>query len=137
MIRFKRASDPKWIRRPAVYRSTGRVRSGVAEFKDAETGEKSEVDIGDKYTFDIRVENNGTTYKPAGKIAADAEALRVQIAGKLEARSAGDSAELSGSRCARAAQRQGHTGGRRAGLSFGAHRGFPAGLARVVFDSTR
>lgn len=86
MIRFKRPSDPNWIRRPAVYGSTGRVRSGVAEFKDPETGEKSEVDIGDKYTFDIRVENNGTTYKPAGKNAADAETLRVQIAGKFEAR---------------------------------------------------
>jgi len=87
MIRFKRASDPKWNRRPAVYGSTGRVRAGIAEFKDPETGEKSEVDIGDKFTFDIRVENNGTTYKPAGKIAADAEALRVKIAGKLQARS--------------------------------------------------
>jgi integrase len=87
MIRFKRASDPNWIRRPAVYGSTGRVRPGVAELKDPETGEKSEVDIGEKYTFDIRVENNGTTYKPAGRNAADAEALRVQIAGKSQARS--------------------------------------------------
>ena len=87
MIRFRRPSDPKWIRRPAVYGSTGRVRAGFAEFKDPKTGERSEVDIGDKYTFDIRIENNGTTYKPAGKIAADAEALRIKVAGKNQARS--------------------------------------------------
>ncbi|HEX3893974.1 MAG TPA: site-specific integrase [Terracidiphilus sp.] len=87
MIRFKRDSDPKWLRRPAVYGSTGRVRPGVAQFKDPKTGKKSEVEIGDKYTFDIRIENNGTTYKPAGKIAADAEALRIKIAGKNQARS--------------------------------------------------
>ncbi|HUZ93612.1 MAG TPA: site-specific integrase [Edaphobacter sp.] len=94
MIRFKRASDPKWSRRPAVYGSTGRVRAGIAEFKDPKTGEKSEVNIGDNFTFDIRVEKNGTTYKPAGKIAADAEALRVQIAGKLQARSDSEAAGL-------------------------------------------
>jgi hypothetical protein len=87
MIRFRRPSDPKWIRRPAVYGSTGRVPAGVAEFKNPETGEKSEVNIGDNFTFDIRVENKGTTYKPAGKKAADAEALRVQIAGRPQARS--------------------------------------------------
>lgn len=53
MIRFRRPAHPNWIRRPAVYSSTSRVRAGVAEFKDPETGEKSEVDIGDKFTYDI------------------------------------------------------------------------------------
>lgn len=87
MIRFKRTSDPNWIRRPALYGSTGRVRPGIVELKDPETGAKCEVDVGEKYTFDVRIENNGTTYKPAGKNAANAEALRIQIAGKLQARS--------------------------------------------------
>lgn len=86
MVRFKRPSDSSWIRRPAVYGTTGRVKSGFAEFKDPKTGRKWSEAIGENYTFEIRVEDGGTTYKPAGRKAVDAEAQRLQIAAKLQAR---------------------------------------------------
>ena len=84
MVRFRRPTDPKWIRKPAVYGSTGRVQSGVAEFKDPKTREKLTVEIGENYTFEVRVENNGTAYEPAGRNGSDAEAKRLQIAAKLK-----------------------------------------------------
>jgi len=61
MVRFKRPEDDHWIRKPAVYGTTGRVQSGYAEFKDPKTGNKLAVDIGQNYTFEVRVENDGTT----------------------------------------------------------------------------
>lgn len=85
MVRFKRPTDSGWLRRPAVYGSTGRVVSGMAEFKDSKTGKKWTEKIGENYSFEIRIENNGTTYKPAGKIGADAEAQRVQAAAMFQA----------------------------------------------------
>ena len=94
MVRFKRPSDSNWIRRPAVYGTTGRVRSGFAEFKDSKTGRKSIESVGENFTFEIRVEDGGTTYKPAGKKAADAEAQRLQIAAKLQARIQSEAAGL-------------------------------------------
>lgn len=66
MVRLKRPEDDHWIRKPAVG-STGRVQSGYAEFKDPKTGEKLAVNIGENFTFEVRVENNGTTYEPAGR----------------------------------------------------------------------
>jgi integrase len=86
MVRFKGPSDPTWIRRLAVYGTTGRVCSGFAEFEDPKTGQKSIEAIGENFPFEIRVEDGGTTCKPAGKKAADAEAKRLQIAVKLQAR---------------------------------------------------
>lgn len=53
MVRFKRPSDPNWIRRPAVYGSTGRVRSGFAEFKDRDTRRTWVEEVPDNYTFEI------------------------------------------------------------------------------------
>ena len=87
MIRFRRPTDPKWIRKPAVYGSTGRVQSGFAEFKDPKNaGEKLAVEIGENYTFDVRVENNGATYEPAGRNGSDAEAKRLRIAAKFKSK---------------------------------------------------
>ena len=57
MIRFQRRSDPTWLRRPAAYGSTGRVKSGYAVFKNRETGETWPEAVGDKYTYDIRIED--------------------------------------------------------------------------------
>jgi integrase len=94
MVRFKRPSDPNWIRRPAVYGTTGRVRSGFAEFKDPKTGRKSIEAVGENFTFEIRVEDGRTTYKPAGRKAADAEAQRLQITAKLQARMQSEAAGL-------------------------------------------
>ena len=94
MVRFKRPSYRNWIRRPAVYGTTGRVRSGFAEFKDPRTGQKAIEAIGENFTFEIRVEDGGTTYQPAGKKAADAEAQRLQIAAKLQARMQSEAAGL-------------------------------------------
>jgi integrase len=91
MVRFKRPQDPKWIRKPAVYGSTGRVRSGFAEFKDPETRKKLEVEIGENYTYDIRVENNGTTYEPAGKNGADAEAKRLNAENRFKSKAESES----------------------------------------------
>ena len=86
MVRFEGPSDPTWVRRLAVYGTTGRVCSGFAEFEDPKTGQKSIEAIGENFPFEIRVEEGGTTCKPAGKKAADAEAKRLQIAVKLQAR---------------------------------------------------
>ena len=83
MVRFKRPADPNWIRRPAVYGSAGRVRSGFAQFKDRTTGRIWVEEVPDNYAFDIRIEDGRTTYKPAGKNGADAEAQRVQAAAKF------------------------------------------------------
>jgi integrase len=91
MVRFKRPQDPKWIRKPAVYGSTGRVRSGFAEFKDPETRKKLEIEIGENYTYDIRVENNGTTYEPAGKNGADAEAKRLNAENRFKSKAESES----------------------------------------------
>jgi integrase len=91
MVRFKRPQDPKWIRKPAVYGSTGRVRTGFAEFKDPETRKKLEVEIGENYTYDIRVENNGTTYEPAGKNGADAEAKRLNAENRFKSKAESES----------------------------------------------
>ncbi len=38
MVRFKRPEDATWLRRPAVFGSTGRVKAGSAVFKDEATG---------------------------------------------------------------------------------------------------
>jgi len=94
MVRFKRPADPNWIRKPAVYGSTGRVRSGFAEFTDPETREKWVEDIGENYTFDVRVEDHGTTYEPVGKNAVDAEAKRVKIAAKFKSKAASEALGL-------------------------------------------
>ncbi len=48
--------------------------------------------IGENYSFEIRIENNGTTYKPAGKHCADAEALCKTIAGNLNAKAGAEAA---------------------------------------------
>lgn len=82
MVRFRRPADPNWIRRPAVYGSTGRVEPGKAEFRDRETGQRSALAIGKNYSYEIRVEDGRTTYKPAGRNGVDAEALRLRIAAK-------------------------------------------------------
>jgi integrase len=94
MVRFKRSSDKTWKRRPAVYGSTGRVRPGVAEFKDRTSGTISVEEIGGNYSFDIRVQDGSTTYKPAGKNSANAEAQRIKIASKLDARTQSETVGL-------------------------------------------
>jgi integrase len=52
------------------------------------------MDIGDKYTYDIRIEDGTTSYKPAGRNATDAEGKRLQIAAKFEARAQSESVGL-------------------------------------------
>jgi len=94
MVRFKRPADPNWIRRLAVYGSTGRVRSGFAQFKDRTTGRIWVEEVPDNYAFDIRIEDGRTTYKPAGKNGADAEAQRVQAAAKFHAKTQAEAVGL-------------------------------------------
>ncbi len=94
MVRFKRLSDTAWIRKPAVYGSTGRVKSGFALFKDIKTGESRVESIGENYSFEIRVEDGRTKYESAGKNAAAAEAKRLQIEARFKARAISEAAGL-------------------------------------------
>jgi integrase len=94
MVRFRRPADPNWMRRPAVYGSTGRVQPGVAEFRNADTGQRSAQAIGKNYSYEIRVEDGRTTYKPAGRNGADAEALRLRIMARFAARAQCEAAGL-------------------------------------------
>lgn len=94
MVRFKRTTDASWLRRPAVYGSTGRVKPGFVLFKNPKTGGALVEDIGDNYKFEIRVEDGSTTYKPAGKNATDAEAKRINIEAKLTAKKQSENAGL-------------------------------------------
>jgi integrase len=94
MVRFRRPSDPKWLRRPAVYGTTGRVKSGFAVFKDRKSRKLSVVDVGDSYTYDVRIEDGGTTYKPVGRSAVDANAKCKTIAKKLSAKTQSQNAGL-------------------------------------------
>ena len=94
MVRFKHPSDPHWIRRPAVHSSTGRAKPGFAEFKNRKTRETWVEDIGENYTFEIRIEGRGTTYKPAGKKRSRCRSQALQIAAKLDARAQSEAAGL-------------------------------------------
>ena len=58
MVRFRRPTDPDWIRRPAVYGSTSRVEPGVAVFRDRETGQRSAQPIGKNYSYEVRVRSS-------------------------------------------------------------------------------
>ena len=51
-------------------------------------------DVGENYTYDIRIGDGKTSYKPAGRNATEAEGKRLQIAAKFEARSKAEAAEL-------------------------------------------
>ncbi len=87
MLRFKRPTDSVWMRRPAAYGTTGRVKTGFALFKDRQTGSTRIEDVGDNFSFEIRLEDGGgTRYLPAGKNGADADAKAKLLASRLEAK---------------------------------------------------
>ena len=69
MVRFKRPTDDKRFRKPAVKGGNGRWLAGKASFKNKETGKISIEEVGENYTFEVRVEDGGTTCKPVGGMA--------------------------------------------------------------------
>ena len=85
MVRFKRQTDDRWIRKPAVKGGNGRWLAGQALFKDKKTGEMSIQKVGENYTFEVRVEDGGTTYKPLGRLADDAGNKFLEYANKIVA----------------------------------------------------
>jgi hypothetical protein len=87
-VHFKRPTDPNWIRRPTVYGSTCRVRSGFAQFRDRISGQTWVEEVPDNYTFDIRIEDGLTTYKPAGIHEHDSR-RDSRISRELETRGSG------------------------------------------------
>ncbi len=94
MVRFKRPSDENWIRKPAVKGGNGRWLAGKALFKDRKTGKISIEEIGENYSFEVRVEDGGTTYKPVGKKADDAGNKFLEIANKATGRTAAEKVGL-------------------------------------------
>ena len=94
MVRFRRPSDDKWIRKPAVKGGNGRWLAGSALFKNKKTGKISIEDIGENYTFEVRVEDGGTTYKPVGRKADDAGNKFLEIANKAAGRTAAEKVGL-------------------------------------------
>lgn len=94
MVRFKRAADSAWIRRPAALGSTGRVRAGYAVFRDRISGNSHVEAIGENFAFEIRIEDGSTTYQPAGRNGADALAQLRRIAARLNAKKSSQSLGL-------------------------------------------
>ena len=94
MIRFKRPTDSSWQRKPAAIGSTGRVRSGYAVFKDRETGQAREEHVGERYTFDIRIEDGATRYEAAGSNGVEALARLTRVLARLKAQRASEALGL-------------------------------------------
>jgi integrase len=85
MIRFRRPEDKGWIRKRAVLGTTGQVKSGLAQIKD-DHGVAAEVDIGDRYTYQVKIERNGkAVYKPVGGDGRKALSQFREIATKVRA----------------------------------------------------
>jgi integrase len=93
MVRFTSPEKKHFDRKPAAYGKSHRVKPGWAEYKDPETKKLVQVEVG-KCTYDIRVEDKGTTYIPAGKNATDAEAKRLRMQNKATGRDAAEKAGL-------------------------------------------
>jgi hypothetical protein len=93
MVRFKKAGKKHFDRKPAAYGKSGRVKSGWVEFKDPKTRELVRFEV-DNCTYDIRVEDKGTNYIPAGKNAVEAEAKRLRMLSKAIGRDAAEKAGL-------------------------------------------
>ncbi len=81
-------------RKPAVKGGNGRWLAGSALFKDKKTGKISIEKIGDNYTFEVRVEDGGTTYKPVGRKADDAGNKFLEIANKAAGRTSAEKVGL-------------------------------------------
>src|ERR1039458_3094955 len=94
MVLFSRPSDDKGIRKPAVKGGNGRWLAGSALFKNKKTGKISIEDIGENYTFEVRVEDGGTTYKPVGRKADDPGNKFLEIANKAAGRTAAEKVGL-------------------------------------------
>lgn len=94
MVRFKRPTDDTWIRKPAVKGGNGRWLAGQALFKDKKTGEISVQEVGENYTFEVRLEDGGTTYKPVGRAADEAGNRFLEMANKASGRTAAEKVGL-------------------------------------------
>ena len=92
MVRFKRSNKKHFDRKPAAYGRNG-VKSGWIEYRDPETKELVCLEVGE-CSYDIRAEDKGTTYIPAGKNASDAEAKRLRMLGKAAGRDLAEKAGL-------------------------------------------
>lgn len=93
MARFKRLGKKHFERKPAAYEKRG-VKAGWIEYKDPDTNKLIRVEVG-KCSYDIRVEDKGTSYIPAGKNATDAEAKRLRMLGKANGRKVAEKAGLT------------------------------------------
>jgi integrase len=93
MVRFNKTGKKHFDRKPAAYGKSGRVKPSWVEFKDPETKELVRFEV-DKCTYDIRVEDKGTNYIPAGKNAIEAEAKRLRMLSKATGRDAAEKAGL-------------------------------------------
>jgi integrase len=94
MVRFTQPGKKQFDRKPAAYGKSGRVKPGSVEYKDPETKKLIRVDVG-ICTYDIRVEDKGTTYVPAGKNGTEAEAKRLRMMAKATGREGAESAGLT------------------------------------------
>ncbi len=93
MVRFTSPGKKHFDRKPAAYGKSGRVKPGWAEYKDVKTKRPVRVGVG-ICTYDIRVEDKGTTYIPAGKNATEAEAQRLRMGAKAAGRQGAERAGL-------------------------------------------
>jgi integrase len=94
MVRFNSPGKKHFDRKPAAYGRSGRVQPGWAEYKDSKTKKLVRLEVG-VCTYDIRVEDKGTTYIPAGKNGMEAEAKRIQMVAKATGREGAERAGLT------------------------------------------
>jgi integrase len=85
MVRFYRLGKKHFDRKPAAYGKNGKVKPGWIEYRDRKTKELVRLAV-DRCSYDIRVEDKGTSYLPVGRNATDAEAHRLLMMSKATGR---------------------------------------------------
>ena len=95
MVRFNSPGKKHFVRKPAAYGRSGRVKPGWADYKDLRDQRAGPVSSVGVCTYDIRVEDKGTTYIPAGKNGTEAEAKRLRMVAKATGRESAERAGLT------------------------------------------